>query len=72
MALEKICTIIIQKATSIRYKKNRQTGKTTAKKGPYDQYNAFKEFFDRETEAHIITAWMAFVGLDKMDGKMKI
>ena len=49
-----------------------RTGKTTAKKGPYDQYNAFKEFFDRETEAHIITAWMAFVGLDKMDGKMKI
>lgn len=33
-----------------------RTGKITAKKGPYDQYNAFKEFFDRETEAHIITA----------------
>lgn len=49
-----------------------RTGKITAKKGPYDQYNAFKEFFDRETEAHIITAWLAFVGFDKMDGKKKM
>ena len=31
-----------------------RTGKVTAKKGPYDEYNAFKEFFDRETETHII------------------
>lgn len=50
----------------------KRTGKITAKKGPYDQYNAFKEFFDRETEAHIITAWLAFVGLGKMDGKKKM
>lgn len=35
-----------------------RTGKFTAKKDPYDEYNAFKEFFDRETEAHIIAAWL--------------
>ena len=46
-----------------------RTGKVTAKKGPYDQYNAFKEFFDRETEAHIIAAWMEFTGMQKLNGK---
>ena len=45
-----------------------RTGKVTAKKGPYDEYNAFKEIFDRETEAHIIAAWMSFAGIQKMSG----
>lgn len=44
------------------------TGKFTAKKGPYDEYNAFKKFFDRETEAHIIAAWLSFAGIQKMLG----
>ena len=39
-----------------------RTGKFTAKKGPYDEYNAFKEFFDRET------AWLSFAGIQKMLG----
>lgn len=42
------------------------TGKFTAKKGPYNEYNAFKEFFDRETEAHIIAAWLSFAGIQKI------
>lgn len=45
------------------------TGKITAKKGPYVEYNAFKEFFDRETEAHIIAAWMEFTGMQEINGK---
>ena len=45
-----------------------RTGKFTAKTGPYDEYNAFKEFFDRETEAHIIAAWLSFAGIQKMSG----
>ena len=44
------------------------TGKITAKKGPCDEYNAFKEFFDRETEAHIIAAWMEFTGMQEING----
>lgn len=46
-----------------------RTGKVTAKKGPYDEYNAFKEFFDRETEARIIAAWMEFAGMQELNGK---
>lgn len=46
-----------------------RTGKVTAKKGPYDEYNAFKKFFDRETEAHIIAAWMEFTGMQELNGK---
>ena len=41
-----------------------RTGKTNAKKGPDIDYNAFKDFFDRETEAHIISWWMDFVGME--------
>ena len=45
-----------------------RTGKVTAKKGAHDAYNAFKEFFDRETEGHIIAAWMEFAGMKDMSG----
>ncbi|XP_015763665.1 PREDICTED: uncharacterized protein LOC107342677 [Acropora digitifera] len=43
-----------------------RTGKFSAKKGPYNEYNAFKEFFDRETDAHIIATWLSFAGIQKM------
>ena len=47
-----------------------RTGKTNAKKGPDADYNAFKDFFDRETEAHIISCWMDFVGMETMKSKL--
>ena len=45
-----------------------RTGKSNAKKGPDKDYNAFKDFMDRETEAHILTGWMKFVGMNDMKG----
>lgn len=45
-----------------------RTGKSNAKKGPEDDYNAFKDFIDRETEAHIISKWMLFAGMSDMKG----
>ena len=47
-----------------------RTGKTNAKKGPDVDYNAFKDFFDRETEAHIISWWMDFVGMETTESKL--
>ena len=46
-----------------------RTGKSNAKKGPDEDYNAFRDFTDRESEAHIITRWMTFVGMTDMEGK---
>ena len=45
-----------------------RTGKSNAKRGPEKDYNAFKDFIDRETEAHIITKWMLFSGMTDMEG----
>ena len=45
-----------------------RTGKSNAKKGPDKDYNAFKEFMDRETEAHILARWMIFVGMTSLEG----
>lgn len=45
-----------------------RTGKSNAKKGPEEDYNAFKDFIDRETEAHIISRWMVFAGMTDMKG----
>ena len=36
--------------------------------GPEEDYNAFKDFIDRETEAHIISRWMVFAGMTDMKG----
>ena len=44
-----------------------RTGKSNAKKGPEVDYNAFKDFIDRETEAHI-SRWMIFAGMADMKG----
>ena len=40
-----------------------RTGKSNAKKGPEKDYNAYRDFTDRETEAHIIARWLKFVGM---------
>ena len=45
-----------------------RTAKSNAKKGPEEDYNAFKDFVDRETEAHIISRWMVFAGMTDMKG----
>jgi hypothetical protein len=46
-----------------------RTGKTNAKKGTDLDYNAFKDFFVRETEAHVISRWMEFVGMESIESK---
>ena len=45
-----------------------RTGKSNAKKGPEKDYNAYRDFTDRETEVHIIARWMKFVGMTSMEG----
>ena len=40
--------------------------KTNAKKG-VDDYNAYREFHDREVEGHIIAAFMVFCGMENME-----
>ena len=47
-----------------------RTGKTNAKKGPKVDYNAYKDFHDRETEAHIIASFMKFAGMTSIEGKL--
>lgn len=45
-----------------------RNGKINAKKGPDKDYNAYKEFFDRETEAHVLAKWMDFAGMKNFEG----
>ena len=47
-----------------------RTGKSNAKKGPDKDYNSFKEFMDRETEAHLLARWMKFTGMTSLEGRM--
>ena len=47
-----------------------KTGKTNAKKGPDQDYNAYKDFFTHETEGHVIAKWMLFVGLDDLQSEL--
>lgn len=46
------------------------TGKTNAQQGPLKDYNAYKEFYDRETDGHILAAWMNFAGISTMKGTL--
>lgn len=43
-------------------------GKTNARKGPEKDYNSYTEFFEKETEAHILAKWMRFTGMDNVEG----
>jgi hypothetical protein len=47
-----------------------RTGKTNAKKGPKADYNAYKDFHDREIEAHVIASFLHFAGMKSIEGKM--
>ena len=44
-----------------------RTGKTNARKGAED-YNAYRDFHDREVEAHILAAFMTFAGMQTFYG----
>lgn len=46
-----------------------RTGKTNAKKGPKNDYNGYKDFYDREIDAHIIASFMKFAGMKSINGK---
>jgi hypothetical protein len=52
------------------YASMNRNGKTNAKKGPGKDYNSYKEFFDRETEGHLIARWMTFSGMNKYEGEI--
>ena len=43
-------------------------GKTNARKGLEKDYNSYTEFFERETEAHILAKWMRFTGMENIEG----
>ncbi len=45
-----------------------RTGKTNAKKGAHKDYNAYKDFHEREVEGHIIASFMTYAGMEKMEG----
>lgn len=49
-----------------------RTGKTNASKGVDKHYNEYKEFHERETEAHICAAFMEMAGMSKMDGELML
>ena len=47
-----------------------RTGKTTAAKGVHSNYNEYKEFHEREVEAHICCSFMQMIGMSKLDGML--
>lgn len=46
-----------------------RTSKTNAAKGVSNHYNEYKEFHQREVEAHICASFMEMSGMEKIDGK---
>lgn len=45
-----------------------RNGKGNAKKGQNKDYNAYKEFFDSESEVHVLAKWMGFAGMKNFEG----
>ena len=45
-----------------------RTGKTRAAKGVYDHYNEYKEFHEREIEAHVCASFIQMFGMKSLDG----
>lgn len=45
-----------------------RTGKTNARKGVDSNYNEYKEFHEREVEAHICAAFMEMSSMSKLEG----
>ena len=48
-----------------------RTGKTNAAKGVANHYNEYKEFHQREVEAHICASFMSMMGMETMEGTYK-
>lgn len=46
-----------------------RTGSSNAKQGPTKNYNAYKDFHDSETTAHILASWADFTGMDSLEGE---
>jgi len=40
----------------------------TRKSNAEKDYNAYRDFTDRDTEAHIVARWMKFVGMASLEG----
>ena len=49
-----------------------RTFKTNAAKGVNNHYNEYKEFHQREIEAHVCASFMEMSGMKTFDGKHKI
>lgn len=49
-----------------------RSGKTNAKQGPMVDYNAYKDFHDREVEAHVLASFMTFAGMNSVEDKIFI
>ena len=49
-----------------------RTGKTNEKKGPHDEYNAFRDFHDREIEAHILASFLTHIGATSLKGQFEV
>lgn len=45
-----------------------RTGKTNAKCGPEKDFNAYRDFHDREIEAHIVASFMVYAGMKTTKG----
>ena len=49
-----------------------RTGKTNAKKGPHKDYNAYRDFHDREFESHVVSAFMEYAEMKSVEGQQAI
>lgn len=47
-----------------------RTNKTNACAGPHKKYNEYKEFHQREVEAHICASFMEMPGMKDPSGKL--
>jgi len=49
-----------------------RTGKTNAKKGPHDEYNALRDFHDGEIEAHILASFLTHIGATSLKDQVEV
>lgn len=47
-------------------------GKINVKRGFKEDYNVFKEFYDREIEGYVIVLFMIYIGMNLMEGNENI
>lgn len=49
-----------------------RTGKTNAKKGPHDEYNAFRDLHNREIEAHNLASFVTHIKATSLKGQFEV